>query len=128
MKPIRVLLVDDEPAIRQGLRMLFDLEPDLEVVGEAEDGLRAIPAAERIAPDVIVMDIEMAGGDGITATRLLTSSRPTSRVVVLSIHDSSTSEASSRAGAAAFVGKHEGSGRLVQVIRGLAAEREEDTS
>jgi DNA-binding NarL/FixJ family response regulator len=80
---IRVLLVDDQPLIRAGLRMLCDAEPDLTVVGEAENGRDAITLAARLAPDVIVMDLRMPGVDGITATGRILAERPSARVVVL---------------------------------------------
>jgi DNA-binding NarL/FixJ family response regulator len=127
MEPIRVLLVDDEASVRRGLRLRLGLEPDLRVVGEATNGASALDVAASVNPNVVVMDIEMSGGDGITATRLLTRSNPSVRVVILSIHDSAQFRGqATRAGAAAFVGKHESSERLIQAIRN--AGREEDTS
>jgi DNA-binding NarL/FixJ family response regulator len=123
MKPIRVLLVDDEPAIRRGLRMRLELEDDLEVVGEAPDGMRALAAITESAPDVVLMDIEMAGGDGLSATRLIDPSSSTARVIVLSIHDSEHVRGlAMRAGARAFVSKNEGGDQLVRTIRRVAWE------
>ncbi|RSM73629.1 DNA-binding response regulator [Actinoplanes sp. ATCC 53533] len=80
---IRLLLVDDQPLIRAGLRMLCDAEADLTVVGEAENGRDAISLAARLVPDVIVMDLRMPGVDGITATGRILAERPAARVVVL---------------------------------------------
>ena len=80
---IRVLLVDDQPLIRAGLRMLCDAEADLEVVGEAGDGRQAVTLAERLVPDVVVMDLRMPGVDGISATSRILASRPATRVLVL---------------------------------------------
>ena len=80
---IRLLLVDDQPLIRAGLRMLCDAEPDLTVVGEAENGRDGITLAARLSPDVIVMDLRMPGVDGITATGRILAERPAARVVVL---------------------------------------------
>jgi len=80
---IRVLLVDDQPLIRAGLRMLCDAEADLTVVGEAENGRDAVTLAARLAPDVIVMDLRMPGVDGITATGRILAERPGARIVVL---------------------------------------------
>ena len=70
-KPIRVLLVDDQPSIRRGLRMRLGLEPDIEVVGEASDGSEAVTASVNVEADVVLMDVEMPVMDGITATSLL---------------------------------------------------------
>ncbi|MGQ5261093.1 response regulator transcription factor [Micromonospora sp. ZYX-F-536] len=80
---IRVLLVDDQHLIRAGLRMLCDAQPDIEVVGEADNGRDAIPLAARLIPDVVVMDLRMPGVDGITATSRILAERPATRVLVL---------------------------------------------
>lgn len=80
---IRVLLVDDQHLIRAGLRMLCEAQPDLEVVGEADNGRDAVGLAGRLAPDVIVMDLRMPGVDGITATGRILAERPAARVLVL---------------------------------------------
>ena len=66
-KPIRLLLVDNQPAVRRGLRMRFALEPDLEVIGEAGDATEAISLAQTLGPDVVLMDVDMSGIDGILA-------------------------------------------------------------
>ncbi|MFI6781610.1 response regulator [Micromonospora sp. NPDC050276] len=80
---IRVLLVDDQHLIRAGLRMLCDAQPDIEVVGEADNGREAIALAGRLLPDVVVMDLRMPGVDGITATSRILTERPTTRILVL---------------------------------------------
>ncbi|MEW2427048.1 response regulator transcription factor [Micromonospora sp. NPDC047644] len=80
---IRVLLVDDQHLIRAGLRMLCDAQPDIEIVGEADNGREAIPLAGRLLPDVVVMDLRMPGVDGITATSRILAERPATRVLVL---------------------------------------------
>ncbi|WCN79188.1 response regulator transcription factor [Micromonospora sp. LH3U1] len=80
---IRVLLVDDQHLIRAGLRMLCDAQPDIEVVGEADNGREAIPLAARLLPDVVVMDLRMPGVDGITATSRILAERPATRILVL---------------------------------------------
>ncbi|MCZ7437378.1 response regulator transcription factor [Micromonospora sp. WMMC241] len=80
---IRVLLVDDQHLIRAGLRMLCDAQPDLEVVGEADNGRDAIALAARLRPDVVVMDLRMPGVDGISATSRILADRPATRIMVL---------------------------------------------
>jgi DNA-binding NarL/FixJ family response regulator len=80
---IRVLLVDDQHLIRAGLRMLCDAQPDIEVVGEADNGRDAIALAARLVPDVVVMDLRMPGVDGISATTRILADRPGARVLVL---------------------------------------------
>ncbi|AEB45372.1 MULTISPECIES: response regulator transcription factor [Micromonospora] len=80
---IRVLLVDDQHLIRAGLRMLCESAPDIEVVGEADNGREAISLATRLRPDVVVMDLRMPGVDGITATSRILADRPATRVLVL---------------------------------------------
>jgi DNA-binding NarL/FixJ family response regulator len=84
---IRVLLVDDQHLIRAGLRMLCDAEPDIDVVGEADNGRDAVTLAETVAPDVVVMDLRMPGVDGITATSRILAQRPAARVLVLTTFD-----------------------------------------
>lgn len=80
---IRVLLVDDQHLIRAGLRMLCESAPDIEVVGEADNGREAVSLAARLRPDVVVMDLRMPGVDGITATSRILADRPATRVLVL---------------------------------------------
>jgi len=115
---IRLLLVDDEVRVRQGLRMCMAGEPDLEVIGEAEGGEAAVELVRALHPDVVVMDVRMRGLDGISATREIRWQSPLTRVVVLSMQDDALTRTAARdAGAAAFVGKEEGIGRLLDVIR-----------
>lgn len=81
---IRVLLADDQAMVRAGFRMILESDPDVEVVGEAADGEQAAAATRRLAPDVVLMDIQMPGGDGLQATRRITESPDLgSRVVIL---------------------------------------------
>ncbi|MGE0599281.1 MAG: response regulator transcription factor [Dehalococcoidia bacterium] len=119
--PIRLLLVDDEARVRQGLLMCMSGEPDFDVVGEAQEGGEAISLASELRPDVVVMDVRMHGVDGIEATRQLVALEPSTRVVVLSLQDDAyTRHAALASGATAFVGKQEGIGRLFEVIRSAA--------
>jgi DNA-binding NarL/FixJ family response regulator len=84
---IRVLLVDDQRLVRAGLRMLCEDSPDLEVVGEAENGQEAIRLVARLTPDVVLMDLRMPGVDGITATSRITAAHPSTRILVLTTFD-----------------------------------------
>ena len=125
---IRLLLVDDEARVRQGLRMCMAGEPDFEVIGEADEGTAALELAADLKPDVVVMDVRMRGLDGIGATRSLQANIPGTRVVILSMHDDLGTRNEARdAGASAFVGKQEGIARLFDVIREVAGPEPGDT-
>ncbi len=84
--PINVLLADDHGLVREGLRKLLEIEPDIRVVGEASDGLEALKMVDELSPDVVVMDISMPVADGIAATREIVRRRPETRVIVLTMH------------------------------------------
>jgi DNA-binding NarL/FixJ family response regulator len=115
---ITVLLVDDQPAVRAGLRMRLALEPDVLVIGEAENGTRALELAPALRPNVILLDVQMPGMDGITATRLLRSVAPRSTILILSLHDDETTRGHAlSAGAHAFISKHEAGESLPAIIR-----------
>jgi DNA-binding NarL/FixJ family response regulator len=118
---IRVLVVDDSQAIRQGLRMSLGLEPDLEIVGEAADGLQAVALAGRLAPDVVLMDLAMPALGGLAAVRAVRAAAPATAVVVLTVHDGAeVQRRARRSGAAAFVSKHQGCQGLAAAIRRAA--------
>ena len=82
----KILLVDDHPVFRKGLRVLLDDEKDLRVVGEAGDGREAMEMARKLSPDVVIMDITMPNLDGIGATRGIMAESPDTKVIALSIH------------------------------------------
>ncbi len=86
MPPIKILLADDHEILREGLRRMIEKEPDMEVVGEAEDGRSVLKMARKLTPDVIVMDITMPDLNGMDATRKILSEIPGTRVLALSMH------------------------------------------
>jgi two-component system response regulator NreC len=87
MEKIRLLVADDHPVVRAGLRMLLAAQPDMEVVGEATDGDAAVARALQLKPDVVVMDLAMGGMDGLAATREIVNRLPHTKIVVLTMHD-----------------------------------------
>ena len=118
---IRLLLVDDQPVVRKGLRMRLTMEPDITVVGEASTGEEALVLVQSLAPDIVLMDVEMPGMDGITATEVLRSNIPQSAVVMLSIYDDVHTRARAQAaGAAGFVEKRGAIEVLLSTIRQTA--------
>lgn len=124
-RTIRVLLVDDRSAVRTGLRIWLSLEPDLEVVGEASDGSEAISLTQALCPDVVLMDVEMPGMNGISATAALRQVAPHSAVVILTLYDDTATRTRAReAGAAAFVAKHQMEETLLAEIRRVAMAHE----
>ncbi|MEV4481401.1 response regulator transcription factor [Micromonospora coxensis] len=119
---IRVLLVDDQHLIRAGLRMLCDAQPDIEVVGEADNGREAIALAARLVPDVVVMDLRMPAVDGITATSRILAERPATRVLVLTTFgDDDHLYPALTAGACGFLLKDAPPADLVDGVRRAAA-------
>lgn len=124
-RTIRLLLVDDRPAVRRGLRIWLALEPNMEVVGEADDGAEAISLARALHPNVVLMDVEMPGMDGISTTAALRQVVPQSAVVILTLYDDAvTRTRAQEAGAAAFVAKHRMEETLLAEIRRAAMAHE----
>jgi DNA-binding NarL/FixJ family response regulator len=124
MHEIRLFLVDDERHVREGLRMRLGMEPDIVVVGEAADGASALAQIAALQPDVVLMDVNLPGVDGISATARLRERFPGCAVVMLSMHDDSgTRERARLAGAREFVGKHDIDSRLTGAIRSAALNR-----
>ena len=124
-RTVRLLLVDDRPAVRRGLRIWLALDPNMEVVGEAGGAAEAISLTQALRPDVILMDVEMPGMDGISATAALRSVVPQSAVVILTLYDDAATRTLAReAGAAAFVAKHQMEETLLAEIRRAATAHE----
>ncbi len=119
---IRVVIVDDQHLVRAGFSMILGEEPDLEVVGEAADGLAAIDVIRRTEPDVVLMDVRMPHLDGIEALRRLVAGGSTSRIIVLTTFDADEYVFGAlRAGASGFLLKDTPPDALVEAVRTVAA-------
>ena len=118
---IRVVLADDHQLVRQGIRRLLEEELDIQVVGEAEDGIEVQRLVQELSPDVVLMDVGMRVGDGISATREITRQWPGTRVVILSMYtqDGHVFQAL-QAGAAGYVVKSAGADQVVAAVRAAA--------
>ena len=120
-RPIRVVLADDHRFFRDGVRLVLDAAPDIEVVGEAETGEEAIARTEATQPDAVVMDVSMPGVNGIEATRRLLRSQPNLQVLVLTMHeDDDLVFAAMRAGARGYLLKNTSPDELLRAIRAVA--------
>jgi two-component system, NarL family, response regulator NreC len=117
MSRVRVLIADDHALVRSGLRALLDSQPDIEVIGEAEDGAAVVERSRTLDPDVVVMDLTMPGCSGINATENLRRECPRTKVVVLTMHDDEAYVRLARlAGAVGFVLKKSLATELIQAI------------
>lgn len=118
---INILLVDDHALMRHGLRLRLGIEPDLNVVGEAENGLTALEAAQLLHPDVVIMDVNMPEMNGIAAAQLMNKSTPRCAVVLLSLFDNDQIRREARdAGVKAFITKNSSTDPLLMAIRSAA--------
>lgn len=107
-RPIRVLIVDDQEPFRAALRMVVELVDGFEVAGEAHDGESGLALADELSPDLVLMDVQMPGIDGLEATRRLTATHGDIRVIVLSTYHADEYESPAlQAGAIAFISKSE---------------------
>lgn len=119
---IAVLLVDDQPLLRLGFRLVLDAQTDMTVVGEAADGAQAVALARELRPDVVLMDVRMPGMDGIEATRRITHTTATARVLILTTFDlDEYAYAGLRAGASGFLLKDVPPADLLTAIRAVAS-------
>lgn len=119
---VRVLICDDQPLVRAGVRTLLSTQPDIEIVGDATDGAAAITAADRLCPDVVLMDIRMPGTDGIVATQRITEGDGAPRVLVLTTYDQDEYVFDAlAAGASGFLLKDARPEDLIAGIRAVAA-------
>lgn len=120
--PITVVVVDDQELMRMGLNMVLEAQDDIEVVGEAADGIGALEAVARLSPTVVLMDVRMPGIDGVTATRRIAESDSDARVLVMTTFDLDEHALGAlRAGASGFLLKDTPPEDLVSAIRSVAA-------
>ena len=118
---IRLLLADDHAVVRSGLRMLLEAQPDMTIIGEAETGQEAIRRVAELSPDVVLMDIEMPGMNGIEATRRIKANAPASAVLALTMYeDDQYFFEMLRAGASGYVPKRAAPDELVSAIRAVS--------
>ncbi len=122
MSTIRILLVDDEPLLRLGFRLVLDSQPDMRVIGEAGDGAGAVRQTAELDPDVILMDVRMPGTDGIEATKQIVADHGRSRVLILTTFDlDEYAYAALRVGASGFLLKNAPPADLLSGIRAVAS-------
>lgn len=115
---MRVLIVDDHPTTRDGVRQALEAEDDIEVVGEAGSGEEAIEAADRLTPDVVFMDVRMPGMTGTEATKVIRGRHPETKVVLLTVDESKSSLSEAvEAGISGYLLKDVGAGEIVQAAR-----------
>jgi DNA-binding NarL/FixJ family response regulator len=120
--PIKVLLVDDQPLLRMGFRLILEGEDDLDVVGEASNGIEALAAVDRLAPDVVLMDVRMPLMDGIEATGKISASASEAKVIILTTFDlDEYGFAGLQAGASAFLLKDVAPAELVNAVHLVAS-------
>ena len=122
MTSIRILIADDQQLIRSGLAMVLGATEGMDVVGEASDGIEAVALAASLAPDVVLMDVQMPRLDGISATREITRSSPASRVIILTTFDiDAYAFGGLEAGASGFLLKDSSSEDILAAVRAVAA-------
>lgn len=121
-QPITVLLVDDQPLLRMGFRLILEGEDDLRIVGEASDGAEAVRQVRELSPDVVLMDVRMPVLDGIEATRAITESGSAARIIILTTFDvDEYAFAGLQAGASAFLLKDVAPSELIHAVRVVAS-------
>ncbi|MGD9690616.1 MAG: response regulator [Phycisphaerales bacterium] len=124
MSAVRVLLVDDHPLLRRGIRILIGTQSDMEVVGEAGDMRQAVELCTRLRPDVVILDLSIPGGSGVAGVERVRAASPDSRVLVLTMHDDPAYVRGALAmGAAGYVVKSAADTELVTAIRAVAKGR-----
>jgi len=123
--PTRVVLADDHDVVRQGLKRLLDRVPEIEVVGEARDGVQALQSVEDLQPDVLLLDIEMPRMDGIEVARRLQESKIQVRILILSAYDDHEYiQALLEIGVSGYLVKGDAPNKIVEAVRGVAKGQE----
>lgn len=123
MSKARIILADDHELVRHGLAMLIAAQPDLELVGEAEDGLEALKLTRDLLPDLVVMDISMPICDGLTATRQIHQLLPAARILILTVEDEDAALFEAvKAGARGYLLKSTSSAGFLQAVRAVLAD------
>jgi DNA-binding NarL/FixJ family response regulator len=116
----RILIVDDHPALREGLKSIFSFSPIFDIIGEAGDGLEALDYVEKLLPDLVLMDLSMPRMDGITATREIKKKWPETKILIFTVHNTSEYLAAARqAGADGYISKDASSAEMIQSIKGI---------
>lgn len=122
MSKLRIMLAEDHETVREGIKMLINAQPDMEVIGEAGDGLTAVSSAQALVPDVVLMDVSMPGATGFQATEKLNQTCPQVKVLALTRHtDKAYLHQLVRAGAYGYVLKQSPAAELLNAIRTVAA-------
>ncbi|MBI2759051.1 MAG: response regulator transcription factor [Chloroflexi bacterium] len=122
MMKIRILLVDDHAVLRAGIRALLDMQPDIEVVGEAGEGQQAVTRVRELQPDVVLMDVGMPGLDGMAATRQIKEAYPQTRILILTQHENKEYVLPAlKIGASGYVLKRAEGDELLTAIRAVHA-------
>jgi len=122
MPNLKLMLVDDHSVVREGIKRLIASQPDLEIVGEAEDGVQAVEQAKVLQPDLVLMDVSMPRLNGIEATQLLKTTAPRLHILVLTVHeDHGYVREFLKAGASGYLLKRASTEELLRAIRAVAA-------
>ena len=127
--PVRLLIADDHALVRQGLRGMLEREPDIEIVGEADNGREAVDLCLKLGPNLVLMDVRMPEMDGLEATRAIKHERPEVGVLMVTMHDNQDYMLeAAKAGAAGYVLKDAPRDELIGAVRRIASPANPDTA